>query len=458
MAGTYQPMRETLHELNQLMIDQQHWGAQQKAREAEMGLQRMQLNSQMQLQQQQMNINKEKEARALEAMTPKTVNVHKWIPNTYENRVILYNKDGGQAATDIASVFGNGTRIDEATGDLVDAGGNPIQLNDVEMGRYIPTLFAAAERHNDPVFQAEQTVSHLGGQIAAIDKQIKAFPKGDQRFAARRVGLLAKKNALEGTIRKHQKSISPQYLHKTYSEKLENLKRLGMQAAQRGAGPEQMQLIMKSIDDTADRLKQAEKMLMTPAEANKKENLVKMAMEVDARGDIVPNSSVWIPVNKNAAGAMKPGNIDPRFPRHVWAEEITGRRSQSSGGRGEKQSDDPSTKVVSILKSQYQWDKEKEMFVTEENAAGYNIAMALAPEFIKKAKDNPEYTQADAAQDARLGVVGVVKDYFEDRSDIDQRLARQELTQAEYNREIAQLNNDYMMAYGAVPLQEMLPQ
>lgn len=463
MAGTYQPVRESLREMNQLLIDSQQWDMQRREQQARLGLERMKMEADLQDRAQQRQIRALQAAQAQEQLTPKPVNLGNWIPNTPTNMAILHQKDGGKAALDLARMFGDNYSVNRATNEVLKPDGTPLFLNDVEIQKHLPKFMLLAERYNDPAYQAQQSFDHVQSQIKALDSDIKSLGKAPQ-FVAKRAELVQQRQALAQTLMRHEEQLSPEFLLRDYKRKYDNQLRMAMQANARNVSPTQAQFLRDAMQDTQERIKQLEKEIL---DSNKgmdadggKNNLMKFAYLPDEDGLMTPGTGQWVNVPKNFPTGMKPENRDPKLKNYVWHEELSANQVRGSGAG--KKYDDYTKDIVALHKEGLSWDKEAQMFAKPSDSIRHTMFTSLTPEFVNKIgtdkEDGKKYTKGDAYKDTLMVVEAYIERYFTTIMPYVAQLRDHKITEAQYKEIIRPINQEFMRLAGAVPTEDMLRQ
>ena len=337
--GTYQPITESLREMNQLLLSSRQWDAQQKQAETQWGLKEMQFKSEEQDRAQMRKIRQMQVAEAEEAMTPQTFNAMNFLTDSPTTRQMLFEVNGGAFGKELANVVSPGSKLN-ADGTFTGADGQPIKLNKLQFNRVAPALYSIATKYDDPKFELEHQIEDVNQQIIALDDKIGKISPKDVRFGPKRANLVAKRNALTAKATSYMDETKPEKLLPKLKENYKNLQQYAIAAATMGSNPQLNNIISNASAQLQKRIMNTENAILTEKLTLMKERRkdqragmgakgeLKLAFIRDASGNIT--DSKYIPVPKNVGLNASPQDLDPTLKEQnaVWAPQATAQEGQ----------------------------------------------------------------------------------------------------------------------------------
>lgn len=323
--GTFQPLTESLHELNQIMINSRQWDAQQKAAEAQWGLQKLELDNKMKNDAQARQIRQAEVEKAKADMTPKPLNAGDFLQDSAITRKLLFEQNGGTLAKELAGHLGPGVRLNS---DLSFTGpdNQPIALNKWQMERVAPGLFSIAMKHDDPEYQLREQTNQLQGELDSLNARIKEMPSQAVQFQPKIAALKQQRNKLQGMLQNYYNDMQPAQILKELKRQYQNVStfELGLSGS---LDPQTANAIAASKAQLNNRIMkidgeiQAARLAEIKAQKDKKDSGQQhFAIKADANGNIldvqIANTA------KNIGGAMQPVDVNPRLEGYVWKEKF----------------------------------------------------------------------------------------------------------------------------------------
>ena len=361
--GTYSALRDAFSELNRTIIDSQQWGAQHELDKEKLGMQRMQVESQLQDSALRRESLKKEAAVAKDQMSEETVNIFNLVGNNPYLQDKLFDKS--DAGIKFAKAMG-GSTVDRATGVVYNDFGEPMKLPKYKIGELSAQNYSLISSSLDPAEMAKVNVEAADAKLSALQKELDSIPQHD----------VAKRAALKGRIAegqsvlKEQLSVtSPRHMTTLYRLRNEAAQNLAMQAATRGATPATLQALQEAARQTNKDYEQAvskesqfelqgqkekfdteqqqqrfthaeklqkEQLIAEDARANKKYQrdleIAKIKADKAAQGtlrtavlpgpDGAPVATVDINVPKDAGGVYTPASFGEQYKDFKWKEHI----------------------------------------------------------------------------------------------------------------------------------------
>lgn len=335
--ATYAPLRDTMHELNQLMIESRQWDSQQKAAQAAWGLQEMELQNRIKNDEQMRQINQVKAEEAKAALEPQEFSVFNFLSDTPYTRRMLFDKNGGAFGKELAGSLKPGITLG-ADGKFMDPSGEPLKINKLQFDKVAPALYSIATKYDDPQFELSTQIEDLDGQVSQVDKLIKDLPNGDVRFQPKRAELLVQRNKLVGQRDNYYAQTQPEKILEKLQQNYANLNQYAVAASTYGHNPQLNTVISEAKAQLNSRIKGLEDSLIAERLADIKAGKagsgeLKLAYMLDANDNII--GSKYVPVAKNKAG-LTPHEADATFdPKQkvIWAPELERLELKNKGER-----------------------------------------------------------------------------------------------------------------------------
>ena len=249
--GTYSALRDAFSELNRTIIDSQQWGAQHELNKEKLGMQRMQVESQLQDSALKRESLKKEAAIAKDQMSEEVVNIFNLVGNNPYIQDKMFDKS--DSGIKFAKAMG-GSTVDRATGVVYNDFGEPLKLKKYQIGELSAQNYSLISSSLDPSEMAQVNIESANAKLEALQKELASVPVHD----------VAKRAALKGRIAegqsvlKEQLSVtSPRHMTTLYRARNEAAQNLAMQAATRGATPSTLQALQEAARQTNKDYEQA---------------------------------------------------------------------------------------------------------------------------------------------------------------------------------------------------------
>jgi hypothetical protein len=332
--GTYQPLTESLHELNQIVMQSRQWDAQQKAAEAQWGLQKLELENKMKNDEQTRQIRQAQVEEAQAAITPKPLNASDFLQDSAITRKLLFEQNNGMLAKEMAAHVGPGVRLNA---DLSFTGpdNQPVALNKWQREKVAPGLFAIAIKYDDPEYHLQEQANQAQLQIEELDARIKEMPAQAIQFQPKIAALKQQRNQAQGMLQKYYNDMEPPAILKDLRRQYKNIEtfELGMSG---GMDPQTANAISASKAQVNNRIIKLEGEIQAAKLAEIKANKEKknqgqqhFAVKEDANGNILDIQIAN--TDKEIGGAMRPEDVNPNLKGYVWKEKVDMSREALKG-------------------------------------------------------------------------------------------------------------------------------
>lgn len=401
--GTYQPLTESLREVNRLMLDTQKWNAEREERQQQWGLQKMKFEEDKKNNELHRQLQQEKLAEVQEAMTPREVNVYDFFHNTPENRTMIFHDTSG--ANDLGSVFGPGVRPGEADGIFRNEKGEPIKLTKPQLQRAMPLLMSHLERYNDPAEFLTKQANAANDELAAVEQEWKNVSKTDPRFMNKRAELEIKRNGIVSRLNEFNTAMGPESLIKEYKDQYQRQYQLLMAGLNYGLDPSALAVMGKNLEYTQERIKNTE------TEMLKGGNSVGASLKLARNKNT--GQAVYLSVKKIANG-MLPSTLDPTLRAEdgwIWDEEYNdiGKNLPSnqwdtcsrmlSARVGTENPNNPGTYIVPEQKQDLNRAMQKQLeMLIKSNPRGNSLEIVNAADTDARADVTNYFKQLDSAR------------------------------------------------------------
>jgi len=174
MALQYQPLTESFRELNRMLTEKQSWDAENKAREAQQGLQNLVASSQLDSARQQQELTQFKIQEQERMNTPVAWSMNYFAQGGDGQRKQLINNP--LAIKEMKRVLIDGNQddwtFDNATGYFVDKDKNPFKISPEDMKFRAPGMFGVIDHYTDVEKGMMENVSVLDAGIKATTSKL----------------------------------------------------------------------------------------------------------------------------------------------------------------------------------------------------------------------------------------------------------------------------------------------
>jgi len=323
----YSPLRDAFQELNKLLIDKQQWDAEHELRTTEMGLKKMQVESEMEDRDQLRVIRGQQVKEAQHAMEEVPVNIFDFIKNDSYNQTKLFDESnaGEQFARMVAGE--KFSRVDRATGMVYDANGDPVRMSRMDVGSNAALANGVITGVFDPEDMINNKVSSLDMQLSELNGALKNLNPAD---ISRKKEIKERIALVQADRNKHASNLSPDKLLPFYRQRMDIVDNLAVKAAASGARKDvltALQHVSSKVHADYNTLlakqmarEDREFKLKLKSEEAKSGNM-KWAAKFTKDGDIVPGSVIAVNIPKGAGSSFIPEEVDGRLKDFRWASE-----------------------------------------------------------------------------------------------------------------------------------------
>lgn len=404
--GTYQPLTESLRELNRLMLDTQKWNADRQDRQQAWEMERMKFEEQKKNNELNRQLQEHKLAQVQDAMTPKAFNIYDFSPNTQENRDIIFRETN--LANEVASIFGKGSKLSEADGMGVGPNGEPIALNKAQYERVMPLVMSTLEKYNDPQYLLPKQITKVEDELNAVNKEWGSISKTDPRFMHKRAEAEIKRNKLQTQLDEIRSGLHPDKLVDHYREQLDRQRHMLNAAISYGLPEQALGLMKDSMAQISKRLMQAEAEKLTQGTESLKPSW-KLAHRLGPNGEILESRYMAI---RNIGQGMMPYHADKTLnPEDKWVWDGA---YNAFGKDLPKNQWDTMARILSSRFGKPNPNDPTQFMIPEKYEDVNYIAQFIMDDLMRKAPNQQPLTMINTAENEARNVVGA---FFEQREE-----------------------------------------
>ena len=317
--GTFQPLTESFRELNNLLINQQRFGAQMQQREQQFALQSQLQGEQVKDQILQRRLTQAKVDEVERMNTPTSFSAYSIAPNSSDNQKYLYGNK--QAMDEIAQALdteGRGLTFSRADGKFYDAEGGEFLIAPSEIARRAPALTGIIDRRTDQMAIAADRITNLQRQRKGLAGQMKDASRGtrgkrDSKTVVENAMLRPQLQAIDRQIAEAQNFLTPQSLYTNYRNQKRQMSQRAAWATGQGF-PELSKYFQRGMQEAAD----LEKTMLTKMLGNKSEKNMQQRLAVTVGPDGKVTNSMVVNVSRNLQGGLQPVDFDDNLRGYQW--------------------------------------------------------------------------------------------------------------------------------------------